>query len=99
MRLLVRQAENSHLVGSVKMESSMPDEGATPIIIFIVSFYAFAIVLLYVLARAWAQALSTRPDQCQRPSDFSAAAWRAERRRVGEATEAMSLKTRCREKS
>lgn len=38
----------------------MPTEDATPVIFFIVSLYAFAVVLLYVLARAWEQALSTR---------------------------------------
>jgi hypothetical protein len=39
----------------------MPNDDAAPIIIFIASVYAFGIVLLYVLARAWEQALSTRP--------------------------------------
>ncbi|MBS0239278.1 MAG: hypothetical protein JSR89_12720 [Proteobacteria bacterium] len=31
-----------------------------PVIIFIASFYAFGFVLVYALARAWDQALSTR---------------------------------------
>ena len=39
----------------------MPNDDAAPIIIFIASVYAFGIILLYVLARAWEQALSTRP--------------------------------------
>jgi hypothetical protein len=39
----------------------MPNEDATPVIFFVVSLYGFGIVLLYVLARAWEQALSTRP--------------------------------------
>ncbi len=39
----------------------MTDDDAAPIIFFIASVYAFGIVLLYVLARAWEQALSTRP--------------------------------------
>ena len=34
----------------------MPNDDAAPIIIFIASVYAFGIVLLYVLARAWEQA-------------------------------------------
>jgi hypothetical protein len=38
----------------------MLNEDAIPIIFFVVSLYAFAIVLLYVLARAWERALSTR---------------------------------------
>ncbi|MGO4681975.1 hypothetical protein [Hyphomicrobium sp. 2TAF46] len=33
---------------------------AAPVIIFIASFYAFGFVLVYALARAWEQALSTR---------------------------------------
>ncbi len=37
----------------------MPGDAA-PVIIFIASFYAFGIVLVYTLARAWEQALSTR---------------------------------------
>lgn len=41
----------------------MPDEDAASVIFFVVSLYAFGIVLLYVLARAWEQALSTRPDR------------------------------------
>lgn len=36
-------------------------EDATPVIIFIASVYAFGIVILYALARAWEQALSSRP--------------------------------------
>lgn len=36
-------------------------DDATPVIIFIASLYAFGIVILYTLARAWEQALSTRP--------------------------------------
>lgn len=36
-------------------------ENATSVVFFVASLYAFAIVLLYVLARAWEQALSTRP--------------------------------------
>ncbi len=38
----------------------MPNDDATPVIIFIASVYAFGIVLLYALARAWEQSLSTR---------------------------------------
>jgi len=33
---------------------------AAPVIIFIASLYVFGIVLIYALARAWEQALSTR---------------------------------------
>jgi len=33
---------------------------AAPVIIFIASFYAFGFVLVYALARAWEQGLSTR---------------------------------------
>jgi len=33
---------------------------AAPVIIFIASFYVFGFVLVYALARAWEQALSTR---------------------------------------
>lgn len=38
----------------------MPDEDAASVIFFVVSLYAFGVVLLYILARAWEQALSTR---------------------------------------
>jgi len=38
----------------------MLSDDATPVIFFVASLYFFAIVLLYVLARAWEQALSTR---------------------------------------
>ena len=37
-------------------------DDATPVIIFIASLYAFGIVILYALARAWEQTLSTRPS-------------------------------------
>ncbi|MBS0249850.1 MAG: hypothetical protein JSR78_02160 [Proteobacteria bacterium] len=40
----------------------MPDEDAASVIFFVVSLYAFGIVILYVLARAWEQALSGRPE-------------------------------------
>ncbi len=43
----------------------MPNDDATPVIIFIASVYAFGIVLLYALARAWEQSLSTRPRRDQ----------------------------------
>jgi hypothetical protein len=33
-----------------------------PVILFVVSLYGFGIALVYALARAWAQALSTRPQ-------------------------------------
>lgn len=46
----------------------MPDEDAASVIFFVGSLYAFGIVLLYVLARAWEQALSTRPDPKQAPA-------------------------------
>ncbi len=39
----------------------MFNEDATPVIFFVLCLYGFAIVLLYVLARAWERALSTRP--------------------------------------
>ena len=39
----------------------MPNDDATAVIIFIASVYAFGVVLLYALARAWEQSLSTRP--------------------------------------
>lgn len=42
---------------------TMPEEEAIPVIIFIASLYGFAIVLVYVLARAWEQALSTKSLQ------------------------------------
>lgn len=45
----------------------MPDEDAASVIFFVSSLYAFGIVLLYVLARAWEQALSTRPDAKRAP--------------------------------
>jgi hypothetical protein len=51
-----------------KIGGSMPDEEAIPVIIFVASLYAFAIVLVYVLARAWEQALSTRPLQSRAAS-------------------------------
>ncbi len=72
----------------------MPGEDASPIIIFLISFYAFAIVLLYVLARAWSQALSTRPDPSGKPSNSSNSSWKAEGRpaAVGDGAEAVSLK-------
>lgn len=40
----------------------MPDEDAEAVIFFVASLYAVGIVILYVLARAWEQALSRRPD-------------------------------------
>jgi len=43
------------------METAVSDD-ATPVIMFIASLYAFGIVLLYALARASEQALSTRPQ-------------------------------------
>lgn len=46
----------------------MPDEDAASVIFFVASLYAFGIVLLYVLARAWEQALSTRPDPKRAPA-------------------------------
>jgi hypothetical protein len=36
------------------------DNNAYSVILFVVSFYAFAIVLLYCLSRSWYQVLSTR---------------------------------------
>ncbi|SFV26021.1 hypothetical protein SAMN04488557_0291 [Hyphomicrobium facile] len=54
------------------MEVSVSDD-ATPVIFFIASVYAFGIVILYALARAWEQALSTRP------SSDNAAGYRNER--------------------
>ncbi|MBS0232471.1 MAG: hypothetical protein JSR99_03185 [Proteobacteria bacterium] len=45
----------------------MLSEDATPVIFFVASLYFFAIVLLYVLARAWEQALSTRPETDKAP--------------------------------
>jgi hypothetical protein len=48
-------------VGSIQFtEVAMPGDEATAVIMFIASLYAFAIVLLYVLAKSWEQALSTR---------------------------------------
>ncbi|CAA2137059.1 hypothetical protein HYPP_00279 [Hyphomicrobium sp. ghe19] len=41
------------------MEASVSGD-ATPVIFFIASVYAFGIVILYALARAWEQALSSR---------------------------------------
>jgi hypothetical protein len=38
----------------------VPNDDATPVIFFLVSVYAFGVVLLYALARAWEQSLSTR---------------------------------------
>ncbi|MBY0559743.1 hypothetical protein [Hyphomicrobium sp.] len=37
-------------------------DDATPVIIFVASLYAFGAAILYALARAWEQALSTRPS-------------------------------------
>lgn len=39
----------------------MFNEKAVPVILFMLSFYAFAIALLYALARAWDQTASHRP--------------------------------------
>lgn len=51
----------------------MPEDDAMPVIIFIASLYAFAIVLLYVLAKAWEQALSTRRVGSDKPPRSSGA--------------------------
>jgi hypothetical protein len=48
---------------SSRTRKQMPDSGALPVIFFMLSFYVFAIALLYVLARAWAEAISERPKQ------------------------------------
>lgn len=39
----------------------MHDTDAYPVIIFVLSFYAFGTLLVYSLARAWEQALAPRP--------------------------------------
>jgi hypothetical protein len=43
---------------------------AFPVVFFMLSFYVFAIALLYVLSRAWQKALSTRTytDRTSAPS-------------------------------
>jgi hypothetical protein len=41
----------------------MQNSEAVPAIFFILSFYVFAVMLLYALARAWQKALSTRADR------------------------------------
>jgi LPS O-antigen subunit length determinant protein (WzzB/FepE family) len=38
----------------------MPNSQAFPVILFMLSFYTFAIALLYVLARAWHQTATHR---------------------------------------
>jgi hypothetical protein len=40
----------------------MPNSEAFPVIFFMLSFYAFAIALLFALAHAWDHALSNRPE-------------------------------------
>jgi hypothetical protein len=75
----------------------MPSEDAAPVIFFIVSLYAFAIVLLYVLARAWEQALSTRTTKSGLPPGRSDRIWSAERRavRMDGQIETINIKTNC----
>jgi hypothetical protein len=41
----------------------MSESDAFPVIFFMLSFYGFCVAVLYALAKAWEQALSTRPDQ------------------------------------
>src|SRR5262249_34382631 len=57
---LVLEAFSRHLLKRERTEVPVPDEDPTAVVIFVASLYAFAIVLLYVLARAWEQTLSTR---------------------------------------
>ena len=38
----------------------MPNSEAFPVILFMLSFHAFAIALLYALARAWDQSVTHR---------------------------------------
>jgi len=40
----------------------MLESEAFPVVFFMLSFFAFAIALLYALARAWEKALSTRAE-------------------------------------
>jgi hypothetical protein len=47
----------------------MHDSDAFPIILFLLSFFAFGAVVLYALAKAWEQALSRHPDN-SRPTAF-----------------------------
>jgi hypothetical protein len=54
----------------------MLESEAFPVVFFMLSFFAFAIALLYALARAWEKALSTRAEvdraSAARPrSDYS----------------------------
>ncbi|HML30932.1 MAG TPA: hypothetical protein PKE16_19230 [Hyphomicrobium sp.] len=41
----------------------MPSDEAASVIFFVMSLYGFGAALLYALARAWEQALSTRSEQ------------------------------------
>jgi len=44
----------------------MPDSEAFPVILFMLSFYAFAIALLFALARAWDQTATHRQSNGNR---------------------------------
>lgn len=41
----------------------MSQSGAFPVIFFMLSFYAFAVALLYALAHSWDRALSNHPQR------------------------------------
>ncbi len=71
----------------------MPDDDATPVIFFLVSVYAFGIVLLYALARAWEQSLSTRPRRGE-AADSGNAVSRGERSAVPHPSRAMNAPAR-----
>jgi len=43
----------------------MPSEDAIAVIFFVLSLYCFGAALVYALARAWARALSTRPQHAR----------------------------------
>ena len=65
----------------------MLDSEAFPVVFFLLSFYAFAIMLLYALARAWQKALSNQANEERSPETASTGRHPAHRQATNSASD------------